>query len=130
MLIPDNSIISLIFCSALVVLSISFNCCEPEAITLALARIAGDSQLSKRIQKSSVLLGAYANRLTAVDPNWTMAESEEAQPFRTDLDEGHYWNDFVRLWTDDMNVKMVGGCCGMTPEHIGYIHNQRKNIRR
>ena len=58
------------------VLAILFNCSEPESITLALARIAADSILSNRLQASGVLLGAYANRLTQVDPNWTLQESE------------------------------------------------------
>jgi len=106
-----------------------FNCCEPEAITISLARIAADKQLQERLQQSQVLLGAYANRLTVVDPNWTFAESEAPQPFRDDLDETHYWTDFVRLWTSNLGVKLVGGCCGMTPEHIAYIHSRREQGR-
>ena len=106
------------------VLAILFNCSEPESITLALARIAADSILSNRLQASGVLLGAYANRLTQVDPNWTLQESEMPQPFRVDLDEKQYWEDFVRLWIGELNVKLVGGCCGITPEHIAYIRSE------
>lgn len=109
----------------IIVLAILFNCCEPEAITIALARIAANIELSSRLKKSKVLLGAYANRLTTVDPQWSLVGSEAAQPFRQDLDEGHYWSEFVKVWTsDDLGVKLVGGCCGMTPEHISFIHNQ------
>lgn len=101
--------------------AVLFNCCEPEAITIALGRIKDNQALSSRLQSSNILLGAYANRLTAVDPNWSMAESEAAQPFRKDLSQEHYWNDFVRLWTTKFGVRLVGGCCGITPEHIAYL---------
>lgn len=107
-------------------LAVLFNCCEPEAITIALARIMADTQLQDQLRQSQVQLGAYANRLTAVDPNWTLAESEASQPFRNDLDQDHYWNDFVRIWTKELGVKLVGGCCGMTPEHIAFIHSRRQ----
>ncbi len=107
-----------------------FNCSEPEAITLALAKIAADSQLVKRLQDSNVLLGAYANRLTQVDPNWTSKESNMPQPFRTDLDEKQYWGDFVQLWIDKLNVQLVGGCCGITPEHTAYIRAELKTRKQ
>ena len=110
-------------------LAILFNCSEPEAMTLALAKIAADPELVKCLDESKVVLGAYANRLTQVDPNWTLKESTMPQPFRTDLDEKHYWDDFIQLWINKMNVKVVGGCCGITPEHIAYISaelNKRK----
>ena len=106
------------------VLAILFNCSEPEAITLALAKIAADSELLDRLNDRNVLLGAYANRLTQVDPNWTLQASEMPQPFRTDLDESHYWTEFVKLWIEKLNVKLVGGCCGFTPEHISFIKNE------
>lgn len=103
------------------VLAILFNCSEPEAITTALCQIAQDSALVKLLEARSIRLGAYANRLTAVDPNWTMESSGAPQPFRSDLDEAHYWKDFVQPWIQDLNVQLVGGCCGITPEHIAYI---------
>jgi len=68
-----------------------------------------------------ILLGAYAHKLTEIDPNWTMTESEAPQPFRNDLSENKYWEEFVKVWIDSLGVKLVGGCCGITPEHISYI---------
>ena len=106
----------------LLVLAILFNCSEPEAITLALAQIKSDRDLSNRLQDTGIRLGAYANRLMAVHPEWTLAESTAPQPLRQDLDEHHYWNDFVQIWISKYNVKIVGGCCGITPEHIAYLH--------
>lgn len=105
-------------------LAILFNCSEPEAITLALAQIKSDKDLSDGLQDSGIRLGAYANRLTAVDPAWTLADSTAPQPLRQDLDEKHYWKDFVRIWISELNVKIVGGCCGITPEHIAYLHTR------
>jgi len=51
-----------------------FNCCEPEALTIALGGVRADKNLSARLKMSKVLLGAYANRLVAVDPNWSLVE--------------------------------------------------------
>jgi len=105
-------------------LGILFNCCEPEALTIALEKINSDKDLVNILSDSDVLLGAYANRLTQVDPNWSLAESESPQPFRKDLNERHYWEDFVQQWIDKYGVKMIGGCCGITPEHISYIQRE------
>jgi S-methylmethionine-dependent homocysteine/selenocysteine methylase len=101
--------------------AILFNCCEPEAITLALERIQSDNNLSSVLKESKVLLGAYANRLTKIDPAWSLQESEAPQPFRKDLDEAQYWEDFVSKWTKKLNVQLVGGCCGIQPSHIAYL---------
>jgi len=101
-----------------------FNCSEPEAISKALEKIHSDSDLVKTLNgdgSDGILLGAYANRLTQVNPNWTLAESENPQPLRNDLNEKVYWEDFVKMWIDKLGVRIVGGCCGITPEHIHYI---------
>ena len=107
-------------------LAILFNCAEPEAITEALKNIKADLELQKRLDDAGILVGAYANRLTAVDPDWTMANSDAPQPFRGDLDERQYWEDFVQLWIKDLGIQVVGGCCGITPEHISYISSHLK----
>jgi len=102
-------------------IGILFNCAEPEAITKAVDEINKDEELSSRLHSSGIVLGAYANRLTPVDPNWTMADSDAAQPFRNDLDEMQYWKDFVHPWVSQNSLKLIGGCCGITPEHIEVI---------
>jgi S-methylmethionine-dependent homocysteine/selenocysteine methylase len=106
-------------------LGILFNCCEPEALTLALESIRSDVELLRMMKDSNVVLGAFANCLTRVDPLWSLAESVAPQPLRTDLGTEQYWDDFVRVWIDELGVKIVGGCCGITPEHISFI---RKNL--
>mmetsp|Transcript_21183 Transcript_21183/g.44955 ORF Transcript_21183/g.44955 Transcript_21183/m.44955 type:complete len:96 (-) Transcript_21183:179-466(-) len=83
-----------------------------------------DADLIKTLQgcrPDGILLGAYAHKLTDIDPNWTLAESDASQPLRTDLSEKQYWENFVKVWIDKLGVKIVGGCCGITPKHISYI---------
>ena len=106
------------------VLAILFNCSEPEVISQALERINNDTNLMNELKSSQVLLGAYANTLTPIDPNWTLAESDTAQPLRNDLNEERYWKDFVEVWVNKFGVRIVGGCCGITPEHIQYIRQK------
>jgi S-methylmethionine-dependent homocysteine/selenocysteine methylase len=101
------------WCFTTAVLAALFNCCAPEAISIAL----------QRIHTSSVTcaLGAYPNRLTEISPDWTMAESSGPQPFRVDLDVHHY-AQLVQSWRDKYPLlRIVGGCCGITPEHIAYV---------
>mmetsp|Transcript_9739 Transcript_9739/g.23580 ORF Transcript_9739/g.23580 Transcript_9739/m.23580 type:complete len:379 (+) Transcript_9739:77-1213(+) len=105
-------------------LAILFNCAGPEEITIALEKIHYDAELKKMLNRDGsdgILLGAYAHKLTEIDPNWTMTESEAPQPFRNDLSENKYWEEFVKVWIDSLGVKLVGGCCGFSPEHISYI---------
>jgi S-methylmethionine-dependent homocysteine/selenocysteine methylase len=122
-LLVDNVLMTL-SASCREVLAAMFNCCEPEAVTIALGRIRADQDLCRRLKKSKVLLGGYANRLSAIDPNWSLKASQAPQPFRQDLDPQHYWNDFAKLWTAEFEVKVVGGCCGITPEHISYLRDR------
>ena len=106
------------------VLAILFNCALPEAITLALQEIHADTALTSQLATDKIRLGAYANRLTPVAPDWSMAESTQPQPFRNDLDPEHYYTDFVTKWVRDFNVGIVGGCCGVTPAHIALLHDK------
>jgi S-methylmethionine-dependent homocysteine/selenocysteine methylase len=78
----------------------------------------GTSALNSGVSK--VFIGAYANKLTSVDPNWTMATSTEAQPMRDDLPPGEYWK-FVKDWHGADGVQLIGGCCGIGPTHISCL---------
>lgn len=105
-------------------MAILFNCSEPEAITLALEKIHADPRLRNLFNDAHVLLGAYANRLTQVDPNWTLQDSVAPQPFRKDLDVEKYWEHFISKWISVFNVQLVGGCCGWYPEHIAFLRDK------
>lgn len=111
------------------VLAILFNCAEPEAITLALTQIQQNARIQERLHRESTYLGAYANRLTPVASDWSLAESDGPQPMRSDLSPQQYFQNFVQPWTRDLNVRLVGGCCGITPEHIAFIKSNIASIK-
>lgn len=90
----------------------------------ALERIRDSSRLRELLVERGISLGAYANRLTAVDPEWTMEGSDGPQPMRDDLPPDVYYEKFVSNWINDLNVQIVGGCCGITPEHIAYLRSK------
>lgn len=105
----------------LTLLSFLFNCSEPESISHALRIVNDNAILLSSLSTENVVLGAYANRLTAVAKDWTLAESEGPQPSRSDLDPTQYCMDFARSWVRERNVKVVGGCCGIAPAHISML---------
>ena len=63
-------------------------------------------------------VGGYANRFTASPTPGTEANNGLSN-FRDDLDPATYCT-IVRSWMDD-GATIVGGCCGITPEHISAI---------
>jgi S-methylmethionine-dependent homocysteine/selenocysteine methylase len=106
------------------IFGVLFNCSEPEAITKALLLIKAKTLLKERLDSSGVRLGAYANRLTPVVSDWSLETSDGAQTMRKDVGPLQYYQDFCSVWTRDLNVKMVGGCCGITPEHIALLRDR------
>ena len=149
-------------------IGVLFNCCEPEAISKALKEIKADHHIQQYLHHPlsetsastqlldeklpKILLGAYANRLTPVDPKWTLEGSEEAQPMRYDLSPNQY-AEFVKRWHGDCGnghhtcaskggggggddshtstisdeiggLQLIGGCCGIGPEHISALNKQ------
>jgi len=106
--------------------AILFNCSEPEAITMALRSIKNNKYLLDKLKEQKILLGAYANRLTPIEDSWSLQESEETQSMRTDINPQQYFEDFVQEWVNDLGVQIIGGCCGVTPEHIAYIHEKMR----
>lgn len=102
-------------------LAVMFNCAEPEAITKAFEEICHEDNLQQLLKDKDIHLGTYANRLTPVPDQWSLDESEEAQAMRDDLSPQDYFNKFVNKWVNDFGVQLVGGCCGITPEHISYM---------
>ena len=62
-----------------------------------------------------------ANRLTPVPDGWTMEDSPEPQAMRKDVDPNEYCDKFVSKSVNDLNVKIIGGCYGITPGHTSFI---------
>ena len=104
--------------------AILFNCAEPEAITQALSSIHANNHIKARLVAEGIVLGAYANRLTPIAPDWTLSGADEAQAMRSDMAPVRYYNEFVAHWIRDLQVRIVGGCCGFTPEYIQFLHEQ------
>ena len=142
-----------------------FNCCEPEAIGKALNEIEENHQFHKYLQHPpnqsissetqqaiedgppKILLGAYANRLTPVESDWTLESSEEAQGMRDDLSPVRY-SEFVNRWhgrcnhhthhglsgsndsshsiDHEVGMQLIGGCCGIGPQYISLLAKQLK----
>ncbi|ETN12457.1 hypothetical protein PPTG_09282 [Phytophthora nicotianae INRA-310] len=100
--------------------AILFNCSQPEATCKALSELHEDEGIRASLRSRGVRLGAYANRLTVIPDDWTLAESSEPQAMRTDLAVEKY-RDFVSQWVE-LGAEIVGGCCGIGPEYIASIH--------
>lgn len=105
------------------VVGILFNCASPESITMALKEIKANEELTELLKSRQVLLGAYANRLTPISEEWALEGSDGPQPMRADLGPQEYC-DFVEPWVSDLNVQLIGGCCGMTPQHIAVLRER------
>ena len=86
------------------------NCCLPEVATVAIATLT--SLTTKPI-------GVYANRFKAIPHGWCLdSRSSEGGLLarRTDLNPEQY-AAYAREWRS-MGASIVGGCCGITPDHI------------
>jgi hypothetical protein len=117
-----------------------------------------DKALRDNLHTRGILLGAYANRLTPVASDWSLAESNGSQLMRQDLDPQQYYDSFVATWVRDLEVQIVGGCCGtysylrihsssphvllslthlsllfitgITPEHIAHLSSQLRTHKK
>jgi S-methylmethionine-dependent homocysteine/selenocysteine methylase len=95
--------------------AVLFNCSAVESISTAL-------HIAAEIVPTGVRIGGYANRFVANHAE-TGSANEQISSFRTDLDPSSYCS-FVRTWIG-LGASVVGGCCGMTPEHIAAIGHLR-----
>lgn len=92
--------------------AVLFNCCQAETITVAIEAAYA------QVGSGGALVGGYANRF--VDSHAEDGEAnEQLAMFRDDLDPSSY-SEFVSRWVD-AGAAIVGGCCGMQPEHIARI---------
>ena len=52
------------------------------------------------------------------------ANEEQKSEYRHDLNPEEYFNKYARKWIDNDRASIVGGCCGIFPEHIEYISSK------
>lgn len=95
---------------ALGVQAILFNCCQPEVIEAAL----NVTRETLAEHNSTIRTGAYANAF-APQPKDATA-NDGLDEVRADLTPEAYL-DWAKKWVA-AGATIVGGCCGITPEHI------------
>jgi S-methylmethionine-dependent homocysteine/selenocysteine methylase len=98
--------------------AILFNCSQPEAMSAAVvaARAAIDAS-----GRRGMGLGVYANAFLPEPPSDKPYAG--ISTLRDDLDPEHYLQ-WVQRWLAD-GANIVGGCCGIGPEHIAAIARSR-----
>jgi S-methylmethionine-dependent homocysteine/selenocysteine methylase len=88
-----------------------FNCSQPEVMEAAVREarsVLGDAPLS---------IGVYANAFASEADD--AAANETLHGIRADLTPPLYLG-WAKRWVD-AGATMVGGCCGISPEHIGEL---------
>ncbi|MCO9050088.1 homocysteine S-methyltransferase family protein [Acinetobacter sp. UC24323] len=90
--------------------AVLFNCCQPEVILQAINEIKG-------LIPESVQIGAYANAFPPQDESATA--NDGLDEIRKDLDARAYLG-FAKQW-QQAGASLVGGCCGIGPEHIAEL---------
>ncbi|EJD6089908.1 homocysteine S-methyltransferase family protein [Acinetobacter baumannii] len=90
--------------------AVLFNCCQPEVILQAINEI-------KALIPESVQIGAYANAFPPQDESATA--NDGLDEIRKDLDAPAYLA-FAKQW-QQAGASLVGGCCGIGPEHIAEL---------
>jgi S-methylmethionine-dependent homocysteine/selenocysteine methylase len=96
--------------------AVLFNCSQPEIMAgaVAAARAVRDAR------GATAKIGVYAN---AFPPQRDEAANEGLSDIRADLDPTRYAL-FARGWLQQ-GADIVGGCCGIGPEHIAAIREMR-----
>lgn len=90
--------------------TVLFNCCQPEVVLQAIQQI-------KTLLPESVKIGAYANAFPPQDEQATA--NDGLDELREDLNPPAYLA-FAKQW-HEAGASMIGGCCGIGPEHIAEL---------
>ena len=100
--------------------AVLFNCSQPEVMGAA---IAAARQAAERAGRPDLRIGVYAN---AFPPQTKQAEANASlSGLRGDLDPESYLG-FIQDWIAQ-GASIVGGCCGIGPEHIAAIRARLGN---
>jgi S-methylmethionine-dependent homocysteine/selenocysteine methylase len=96
-----------------------FNCSIPEVMLRAVVqanKVA--AELGKALE-----IGVYANNFTAIEPDHQANNALQAE--RT-LTPDEYLN-YAKQWKE-AGATIIGGCCGIGPEHIAAIKNWKVSL--
>jgi S-methylmethionine-dependent homocysteine/selenocysteine methylase len=99
--------------------AVLFNCCRPEVIEDAIAAARDGIRNGLAGGANSVRVGAYANAFGAQSHQATA--NDGYCDIRKDLGPAEYL-DWAKRWLDH-GAGMVGGCCGVGPEHIALLRD-------
>jgi S-methylmethionine-dependent homocysteine/selenocysteine methylase len=94
--------------------AILFNCCQPEVIGDAI-QVTRNTLTS--LNALGIAIGAYANAFPPQPKNATA--NEGLDEIRTDLTPAAYLN-WAQQWRKQ-GATLIGGCCGVGPEHIALL---------
>ena len=90
--------------------------CPPGRITreavLSLECVQSSARPPGRIVREAVSSSEYSEHLLVLD---------EPQAMRSYLLLCEYYDRFIDPWIKEHDLIIVGGCCGIMPEHIRYI---------
>ena len=109
---------------------VSFNCCLPEAVDNFFEHKGFDEESLQILRAHDVKLGLYPNILKMGDMNmseWSMAgkKSDDGIIGVREISPKQWSQMFVSRWLrrhgQSNRIRMIGGCCGFTPEHMRYI---------
>jgi S-methylmethionine-dependent homocysteine/selenocysteine methylase len=94
------------------VAAVLFNCSQPEVMDAALREAAA-------VRRNGLELGVYANAFAVARDDSAPEANEGLSQIRSDLTPDRY-REFAQTWID-AGATIVGGCCGIGPEHIGAL---------
>jgi S-methylmethionine-dependent homocysteine/selenocysteine methylase len=104
-------------CVRLAAQAILFNCSQPEVMGPAVSVAA---RVLAEAPGPAMSIGVYAN---AFPPQNQSAEANSTlHALREDLSPSEYLR-WARTWVD-LGASIVGGCCGIGPEHIAVLRSQ------
>jgi len=91
-----------------------FNCSQPEMMEPAIVE-------ARSVLPSHIRVGAYANAFEQKEHGY--AANGVILEHRVELNDGGY-SSFAARWLD-AGADIVGGCCGIMPDHIAELHALR-----
>jgi S-methylmethionine-dependent homocysteine/selenocysteine methylase len=94
------------------VAAVLFNCSQPEVMDAAVREAAA-------VRRNGLDLGVYANAFAVARDDLAPEANEGLSQIRSDLTPDRY-QSFAQSWID-AGATIVGGCCGIGPEHIGAL---------
>ena len=95
-----------------------FNCSTPESVTAAIN--AAKAVFDKH--KVGIHIGAYANRFVSAKTDHQIDRAAEMR----ELSAIEYL-EFAKQW-QALGASIIGGCCGIEPEHIAALSQWKKEI--